>query len=62
MLRFILQSYLKFALSTLFALYVIKFSSEMTSVNASISIVIFLVLFAMPIFFGIIMSKNRANL
>ena len=61
-LRFILQGYLKFTISTLFALYLLSFSSEIKSVNAAISIIVFLVLLSMPVFFGILLHRNRDSL
>ena len=61
-LRFILQSYLKTIIGSLFAISLISFASKITTINAIISIVMFCMLVVIPIIFAAILHKNRANL
>ena len=59
-LRFALQSYLKNSLAVMFSIYVISFASGDTGIiNGVISLVLLLVLVALPILFGLILHKNR---
>ena len=62
LLRYILQSNLKIAIGTLFALYLIKVSSDAEAVNAGLSICIVAALLFMPIFFYILLNRNRDSL
>ena len=63
-LRFALQSYLKNSMAVLFSLYVMSFTSKGDTgiLNGLISIVLVLGLIALPIFFAVILHRNRSNL
>ena len=61
-LRFILQSYLKTIIGSLFAISLISFASKNTTINAIISIVMFCMLVVIPVIFAAILHKHRANL
>lgn len=61
-LRFILQSNLKTAIGTFFALYLIKVSTDMDAVNAGLTLCILAFLFFIPIFFFIVLNRNQEHL
>ena len=61
-LRAILQSYLKTVLGITFAVKAVNFDTSTDSVNGVLSIVLFAVMVAMPIFFALLLHKNRASL
>ena len=61
-LRFILQSNLKTAIGTFFALYLIKASTDMDAVNAGVTLLIVAFLFFIPIFSLIVLNRNRDHL
>ena len=61
-LRFVLQSYLKNSMAVLFAIYVISFREDKSIINGSISLVLLIVLIALPIAFAVILHRNRDRL
>ena len=61
-LRFILQGYLKISIGTLFALSLVSVSTNMEAVNCGLSFLVLGILMFLPVFFAIILSRNRKNL
>ena len=61
-LRFILQSYLTIALGTMFALSMLSVSSDLRAFNCGITLFFLLVIVDLPIFFAILLHRNRNDL
>ena len=61
-LRYILQSYLKIAIATMFALSLISVSSDLKAVNCGVTILFLLTLLFLPTFFAILLHRNRDKL
>ena len=61
-LRYILQSYLKISIATMFALSLLSVSSDLKAVNCGLTILILLTLFFLPTFFAILLHRNRDKL
>ena len=62
-LRFTLQSYLKISIGALFAVSVVELtSSASSSVNATINIVMVVLISSLPIFYAILLHRNKDSL
>ena len=62
MLRFVLQSYLKVAIGTLFSIYLINTDTSGDIANTVFAIIVLLILIIFPIFFAIVLHRNRSSL
>ena len=62
-LRFSLQSFLKISIGALFAVSVVDFtSSASSSVNAAINILTVVLISSLPVFYAILMHRNKGSL
>ena len=63
-LRYTLQSFLKISIAALFAVSMINFteSSASSSINATINIIMVVLIAFLPLFYAILLNRNRNEL
>ena len=62
MLRFSLQSSLKNSLAAMFTIKVISFKTSSETMNSITGLILLTVLVILPIFYAILLHRNRENL